>query len=170
MTKRTFRTLSPEVSPEGAATWETPQQRRQVLHYWRRGVSKRHARRARALRVAWALADLFNTTTGYAFPGDRRLSRETGLSMRETQRGLTDLDKAGDIIRVHCVVDGKFERRVFPAGVQTIPATMAGTYRPLRPRPSPPDRYRKKERHYAAASTREATRSLADAWRGPWLP
>ena len=163
MTKRTFRILNPDVTPTGALTWETPPLRPPAIRRWRRRVFK-NFKSLRVTRVAWVLADLFHSKTGYAYAGDKYIATEAELSVRQVEKAIATLDQAKAIIRVHCVIDGKDQRRIYPLGQ---PSTTDGSNRPLRTRPQRTDRYRKKERHYAAASTREATRSLAEAWRGP---
>ena len=163
MTKRTFRILHPDVRPSGALTWETAVQRRAVLRRWRRWVCQNFNSR-RVLRIAWALYDLFNSKTGFSHAGDRYLATEVDLRVIDVQKGLTTLDRGKAIIRVHCFVDGKLQRRIFPAG---IPAIAACSYLPQQTLPLRQDRYRKAERHHAAASTKEAMHRSAEAWRDP---
>jgi hypothetical protein len=117
--RRTSRILPAEVTPTGALTWETPTERRQALRRWRRMVCQSFNSR-RALRVAWALSDLFNSKSGFAHAGDKYLAAEIGLSMKQVGEALAALDRGKAIIRVHRIVDGRTRRHIYPAGLTPL--------------------------------------------------
>ena len=93
MTKRTFRILNPDVTPTGALTWETPPLRPPAIRRWRRRVFK-NFKSLRVTRVAWVLADLFHSKTGYAYAGDKYIATEAELSVRQVEKAIATLDQA----------------------------------------------------------------------------
>jgi Helix-turn-helix domain len=98
-------------TPPGALTWQSAAERNRKLRAWRRAVSRGFGEK-RAIIVAWALADLFNATTGFAYPGNERLAAETGLRVNKVQEALAMLEQGGAIIRV--VATTRW-RHIFPA-------------------------------------------------------
>lgn len=118
--------------PTGALQWSTNKDKSHALREWRRGISATFAEKARSIRVAWALEWLFQRS-GYAYPTDSFLMRETGLPVAKVQAALHDLEKGGAIIRTHIIRSGSVtQRRIWPARkiAQPIPPTVGNTYTP----------------------------------------
>ena len=86
------------------------------LRRWRQWVFKRHCKSARVIRVAWVLADLFHSKTGYAYAGDKYIATEAEQSVRQVEKAIATLDQGKAIIRVHCVIDGKDAAAHLPLG------------------------------------------------------
>jgi hypothetical protein len=111
----------PDEAPHGALTWRTARERNQLLRHWRRYVLTRYGERA--LRVAWVLQDLFNVKTGCAFPSNEYLAAETGMPLRDVEKGLQDLDDEA-IVRI--IKRGRnTSRKIWPKRIFD-PSTMDG--------------------------------------------
>jgi hypothetical protein len=73
------------------------------------------------LRVAWTLSDLFNARTGFAHPSNEYIARESGLTLRNVQKALADLEANGTIVRITMVrPNGQKQRAIYPAGTSTV--------------------------------------------------
>ena len=84
------------------------------------------AERPRCLRVAWALDGLFNSKSGYAYPGNARLANMTGLPINKVQEALLTLESDGAIVRVTIVrPNGQNQRVIYPANA-LIPTPAVG--------------------------------------------
>jgi hypothetical protein len=118
--------------PKDALTWNTARQRWSRMLGWQIAVSTEFAGSARALRIAWLLSSLCQRD-GYAFPTDSYISETLGIPVNKVQQALTELERAGAIIRASSFVAGKPQRRIWPS-VKIIPPTAGGDgYPPGRP-------------------------------------
>ena len=111
-------------APPSALTWDTAAQRNRKLIHWRRAVLTRFDKRA--IAVAWVLADLFNAKTGFAFPTNDYLVKETGLRFNKVQMALAELESDGAIIRVTKVRPGGQKQRVIYPAAALIPTPAVG--------------------------------------------
>lgn len=101
-------------APPGTLSWSTAQERGKALSGWARAVSHALPSNAgRALKLAWRLERLV-ARSGYAFPTDAYLAKETGIPPARVTDGLADLEKIGAIIRAHVKTGpGQTERRIW---------------------------------------------------------
>lgn len=122
---RTF--IAHTAVPAEALTWHDHRERSECLRRWRIGVSRRFAREARCLRVAWILEALFHRD-GFAFPTDSYMAAELELPVNKIQSALTDLERSGSIIRASIMAGGRALRRIWPAKeiTLTIPPKTGG--------------------------------------------
>src|SRR5579872_5186048 len=67
-----------DATPARALTWGSSYERNKLLKLWRRSVCIMFAEQSRCIRLAWALASLFNVKTGYAYASNSVLAGETG--------------------------------------------------------------------------------------------
>lgn len=105
--------IGPKSVPKGALTWRSPEERRQALAEWRKGVVKAFPRDCRVIRVAWALRELMEG--GYCYASNRYIGEQAGVPTARVSDALTELERAGAIVR-GVVLDGpKSERRVWPS-------------------------------------------------------
>jgi hypothetical protein len=91
---------------------------------WQCAVTTRFASSARVVRIAWLLS-LLSQKEGYAFPTDGYISETLGIPVNKVQQALTELERAGAIIRASSFVHGKPQRRIWPA-IKIIPPTAGG--------------------------------------------
>ena len=111
-----------DTAPYGALTWGSAAERNKRLMPWRRAVSMTFAERPRCLRVAWALDQLFNAKTGYAYPPNKYLADVTGLPINKVQEALATLESDGAIVRVTIVrPNGQNQRIIYPANALIPP-------------------------------------------------
>jgi hypothetical protein len=111
-------------TPQDALTWNTARQRWARLLGWQVAVSTKFAGSARIVRVAWLLSWLCQKE-GYAFPTDGYISKTLGIPLNKVQQALTELQRAGAIVRASSFVDGKARRRIWPS-TKIIPPTAGG--------------------------------------------
>jgi hypothetical protein len=117
-------------APNGVLTWaKSSKQRNHVLQRWRHAVFSNFGQQARCLRVCWVLSDLFNVEKGYAFVSDPTLSELTSLPRNKTQATLTELERGGAIVRTRVFLDGRRQRRIYPAAA-ILPPKMGGADTP----------------------------------------
>jgi hypothetical protein len=103
-------------APPNVLSWRSAADRNRKLRAWRRTVSMAFGEQPRALRVAWALEQLFNTRTGYAYPSNTYLARETGIAVNRVQEALAVLEAGGAILRAVTVQPGRQRwRAIYPA-------------------------------------------------------
>jgi hypothetical protein len=98
-------------APNGALVWSDWQERNRLLVDYRRAVIKKFPE-SRDLRLAWVLRDLM-VKEGYAFASDDTLRAETGMG-RKLRMSLEDLQTGGAIVRAHVLIDGEWQRRIYP--------------------------------------------------------
>jgi hypothetical protein len=116
-------------TPQHALTWRHSKQRTALLCAWRNAVIGRFTESARLLRIAWTIEGLA-VKKGYAFISDSTLSKRLGIHLTGIQRGLTELERDGVIVRASVFVNGEPERRIWLSSkiIGQIPATIAGTH------------------------------------------
>src|SRR5262249_34146503 len=102
---RRFPIIPAEKLPDGVLAWRSPAQRAPVLRAWRAAVFAAFGEKARVVRVAWVLQQLFHSTRGSAFASDRYLAQQTKLPVNKLQEVLTALERGGAILRVHRMID-----------------------------------------------------------------
>jgi hypothetical protein len=119
--------------PVKAQTWRSPSEKAGRLNLWRTAVGRHFPNSGRVLRVAWTLEWMF-TTQGFAFPTDAYLARKIGIPVNKIQSALTELERAGGIIRRSVFMRGKAQRRIWPSVeiVGGIPPTAGGMDTPRR--------------------------------------
>jgi hypothetical protein len=169
--KRRFVILKHDDVPTAALTWEDASERRRRMENWRQAVFHKHGRSSRAVRVAWVLADLFNTKDGYAFPSNAYLADKTGLPLDKVENALADLDGSA-ILRVHRENGGRMQRHIYPKMMQVptrrkggshLPAEKEGINPPLGHPPKRRDRIRKRTNNTYMSP--EDAHARAEAWR-----
>jgi hypothetical protein len=111
-------------APSGALSWRSAAGRSKQLRFWRRAVTAVFG--VGEIRVAWALADLFNIERGYAFARNAILAKETSMPINRVQDALLILQKGGAILRWNIPMNGKRWRVIYPAAAiitatKTIP-------------------------------------------------
>jgi hypothetical protein len=109
--------MTPATQPNSrdVLTWQSKAERNKLLRLWRQAVRIFFGEEARCLRIAWALGDLFNDKTGYAFPSNATLATETGIAENKVQAALLALEQGGAIIRRMIVHNGHPQRVIYPA-------------------------------------------------------
>jgi hypothetical protein len=113
-------------APPGALTWKSSAERNRLLRIWRRAVLATFGEQPRCIRVAWVLADSFNTKTGYAYPSNTHLASETALPVNKVQEALLALERGGAIMRTITVQPGSQRwRAIYPAAA-VIPTPVVG--------------------------------------------
>lgn len=127
---RKFDLIASDEVPEGALTWNGWKQRSELMTAWRAAVFAAFGGKAKCLRVAWVLSDLFKKH-GYAYASDGYLSKEAHLPRNHLQEALTALHRGGAICRAH-VPGKKTERRIFPSSkiLASIPPDLGGIVTP----------------------------------------
>jgi hypothetical protein len=118
---REFLILPEGQVPDGALTWASAEQRKRALQSWRQAIFSYFGNSARAIRVAWVLAELFNVKSGFAFASDGYLAKATGLRRNKLADTLTALQQDRAIIRVHVEINGKMQRRIYPSAALVHP-------------------------------------------------
>jgi hypothetical protein len=113
--------------PEHAITWRGSKQRTARICAWRIPVIKRFHGSARLLSIAWTIEGL-TVERGYAYCGDIFLSKQIGIHTTGIQRGLTELERDGVIVRASVFVNGKPMRRIWLSSriIDQTPATVTG--------------------------------------------
>ena len=127
--------------PEHALTWPSSKQRTAKICAWRTAVIGRYSESARPLRIAWTIEGLA-VKKGYAYCSDSYLSKTLGIHTTGIQRGLTELERDGVIVRASVFTGAaEPERRIWLSSKITggVPATTAG--RGTRYGDSEPTRY-----------------------------
>jgi hypothetical protein len=81
---------------------------------WQCAVTTKFASSARAVRIAW-LISLLCQKEGYAFAADSYISKTLSIPVNKVQQALTELERAGAIVRASSFVDGKPQRRIWPS-------------------------------------------------------
>ena len=102
-------------APPGALTRTSAADRNRKLIPWRRVVSMTFAEQSRCLRVLWALSDLFNAKTGYAYPTNGDIANMTGIAENKVREALGILEADGAIIRSYVIRNGHKQRVIYPA-------------------------------------------------------
>jgi hypothetical protein len=110
--------------PKDALTWSTARQRAARMFGWQCAVTTNFASSARVVRIAWLLS-LLCQKEGYAFPTDDYISKTLGIPLNKVQQALTELERAGAIVRASSFVDGKPQRRIWPS-IKIIPPKAGG--------------------------------------------
>jgi hypothetical protein len=114
--------------PEEALTWKNSKQRSTRMFEWQCAVSNEFATSVRLVRIAWLLGTL-SLRDGYAFATDSYISEKLGIPLNKVQQALTELDRAGAIVRASHFVGGKAQRRIWPS-TKIIPPTAGGIHTP----------------------------------------
>jgi hypothetical protein len=91
---------------------------------WQLAIGARFATNARTLRIAWLLQSLC-LKEGYAYATDGYISRTLSIQKTNVQAALTELERAGAIIRASVFVEGQAQRRIWPS-IEIIPLTARG--------------------------------------------
>lgn len=155
--KRLFLILPPDQAPGNCLCWDNARQMNTRLQMWRRSLFAAFPESARAMRLAWVLADLFRQK-GYAYASDPYLAKETGIAVNKVQDTLRDLHLGGAIIRVH-VAGNEQERRIYPCRSLLSDATpqlgVLGT-------PQHPGGQNKNNKYERLSSTALAARKAAE--------
>ena len=107
--------VRPGEVPVGALTWIDMEDKPHQLRRWRRGIGKALDRQPRAIRLAWTLEWLF--VGGYAYASNGFLAREMGIGANKVQEALALLEANGAIVRAYAFVDGRVQRRLYPAAL-----------------------------------------------------
>jgi hypothetical protein len=110
-------------TPKDALTWKGARQRWSRMLGWQIAVSTKFTS-IRALRVAWLLDHLCQLK-GYAYSTDAYISTTLNIPLNKVQTILTDLERAGAIVRASSFVDGKPQRHIWPS-TKIIPVTETG--------------------------------------------
>ena len=118
-------------TPANALTWSSSREKANALDRWRTAIGKSFPESGRVLRTAWALEWLFGAD-GFAYPTDGFLSRKLDIPLKKIQATLTELERAGAIIRASVMVRNRAQRRIWPSAeiVRGIPPTMGGIHTP----------------------------------------
>jgi hypothetical protein len=164
-------------SPPGVLTWQSGAERNKLLRQWRRAIFAMFREQARALRLAWTLADLFNVKTGYAYPNNGWLAENTLIAETKVQATLAMLEEAGAIRRGWVSHNGQKRRVIYPAtgilrclgGTPTV--GVGGDPQPLgahnlRRRPRMPRTQHEHARLAAGVQSNGTARELSDALYG----
>jgi hypothetical protein len=109
--------------PATALYWRTRSERAKALDGWRNEIGNRFPDKARVLRVAWSLESMFGSAKRYARVTDRYLSRKLNLPIKVVETCIRKLERAGLIVRTFDNIDGKTQRRIWPARANARPAT-----------------------------------------------
>jgi hypothetical protein len=109
-------------TPADALTWKTPKQKYKGMFAWRVAVMVKFVGHDRPVRIAWLL-DCLCWKEGFAFATDSYISKTLGIPLNKVQQALTQLERAGAIIRASSFVDGKPQRRIWPSTKIISPAT-----------------------------------------------
>jgi hypothetical protein len=129
---RAFRIVTDDGPPSGALRWSSRKERNLVLGWWRRQVCSTLGEQPRCLRIAWFLDGLFNAETCFAFPSDETIAAETGVALNKASGALSNLEKAGFIMRVHWQrPDGSHQRRIYALS-KCLPPRWGQTLTPSR--------------------------------------
>lgn len=116
---RKFLILPDGEIPHAALRWDSATQKRTRLRVWRREVMRVFAEQARAIKVAWILADLFRLE-GYANASNSYIADLTGIAANKVSDTLAVLDQGGAICRVHRIVgENRTQRQIYPARTLT---------------------------------------------------
>ena len=110
--RRSFAIMRPNELPPDVLRWSSAQEKGKLRRAWHLAVVKEYGTRNRLLRLAWAVFELA-ATDGFASAGDGYLAAETGLQLKNVQLGLTQLHRAGAIVRVHVPENGGLRRRIY---------------------------------------------------------
>jgi hypothetical protein len=105
---------------------------------WQIAVSTEFAGSVRIVRIAWLLSSLCQRD-GYAFCTDSYISETLTIPLNKVQQALTELERAGAIVRASSFVDGKAQRRIWPS-TKIIPPTAGGMDTPRDDRVDTPRR------------------------------
>lgn len=121
------RFVGEQEAPAHAILWQTPGQKAKRLDAWRAEIGKLFPESGRILRIAWTLEWLFGSQ-GFAFPTDAFLSQKLAIPVNKIQSGLSDLERAGAIVRASVYIRGRTQRRIWPSSkmLKVIPPTMGG--------------------------------------------
>jgi hypothetical protein len=115
-------------TPDEALTWKNAKQRSVRMFEWHCAVSNQFAASVRVIRIAWLLGMLC-LREGYAFSTDTYISNTLGIPLNKVQQALTELERAGAIVRASHFVGGKAQRRIWPS-TKIIPPTAGGIHTP----------------------------------------
>jgi hypothetical protein len=110
--------------PEHALTWKTAAQRSRRMYDWQIAVIKKFSTSHRVLRIAWLLHALC-MKKGYAYATDSYIGQTLGIQLNNVQTALTELERAGAIVRASVFVGRKPQRRTWPS-TKIIPPTARG--------------------------------------------
>jgi hypothetical protein len=123
--KRRF--IDERATPAKALSWRTPGEKAKRLDNWRVAVGKTFSESARVLRIAWALEWMFGKE-GFAYATDSYLGQKLGIPVNKIQSGLTELERAGAIIRASVFFKNKAQRRIWPSSqiLRSIPPMAGG--------------------------------------------
>lgn len=98
--------------PSGALSWRNATEKGHRRRAWRQAVWRLFRSRGRTVTLAWALETL-SGARGFAFASDAALARECDLPVNKVQAALTEMERAGAIVRCHVSKGQAFERRIF---------------------------------------------------------
>jgi hypothetical protein len=103
-------------TPPGALTWESAAERNRRLKLWQRGLFAMFGEQGRTIRLAWVLANLFNTKTGYCYATNTALSEMTMMAPNKVQATMLILEQARAIVRGSIThPSGRKLRVIYPA-------------------------------------------------------
>jgi hypothetical protein len=111
---RQFRIMRPNQPAPGALEWRNSTEKGKARLLWRIRFQTTYGSHPRHLLLGWSLYAL-SEKHGFATAGDSYLAKENGLPLKSVQAGLTTLDRAGAIIRVHVAENNRFKRRIYLA-------------------------------------------------------
>jgi hypothetical protein len=111
--------------PQGVLKWRSAAQRNRLLKIWRKAVFGIFGEQSRCVRVSWALADLFNARTGYAYPSNAWLADECLMAENKVQATLRTLELGRAIVRGWVVHNGQKRRVIYPASA-LVPTPTVG--------------------------------------------
>jgi hypothetical protein len=111
-------------TPKDALTWKSARQRSIRMFGWQVAVSTEFPTSVRIVRIAWLLS-LLCQKAGYAFATDAYISETLGIPLNKVQQALTELERAGAIVRASSFVDGIAQRKIWPS-TKIIPPTVGG--------------------------------------------
>lgn len=100
--------------PEGPMSWKEGEKPKFIMP-WLGNVGRDRRVTLPGTRLAIALADLFNSRTGYCFAMNSTLAERSGVSPSAVKVGLQQLEEFGHIIRTERAVGGKKLRHIAPS-------------------------------------------------------
>ena len=124
--KPTEKAMIETESPPGALTWTSAKERNRRLKLWRRAVCAIFGEQPRAIRIAWALGDLFSLKTGYAFPSNSFLAEQTSIALNKVTTTLSILESGRAIIRRNVTTATGQDQRIIYAASAIIPRPALG--------------------------------------------
>jgi hypothetical protein len=106
--------LDGEAPPRAMLWFGDGLRRYSVLATWRNAVLDGAGSGGRAIRVAWVLAGLFNSKSGFCHAGDKTIAKMARVHVSHLPATLRGLEDAGLIVRATVMRGSKRERRIWP--------------------------------------------------------